>query len=70
MHVGGLSNFRMAFGSDTDFFRGKEWYVSAYEGGGSSAQIFSGGGYKFLHLAFEMHAGDSVIAWAQEIINE
>ena len=70
VHVGGLSNFRMAFGSDTDFFRGKEWYVSGYEGGGSSAQIFSGGGYKFLHLAFEMHAGDSVIAWAQGIINE
>ncbi len=60
----------MAFGSDTNFFRDREWYVSGFEGGGSSAQIFSGGGYTFLHLAFEMHAGDDVIGWAQDVVNE
>jgi len=69
-HVGGLQNFRSAFGSDTDFFRGKDWYVSAFEGGGSSAQVFDAGGYRFLHFAFEMHAGDDVIAWARGVIDE
>lgn len=69
-HVGGLSNFRMAFGSDTEFFRDKDWYVSAFEGGGSSAQVFDAGGYRFLHLAFEMHAGDDVIAWARGVIDD
>lgn len=67
-HVGGLVNFLTAFGSDTDFFRGKDWYVSGFEGGGSSAQVFEAGGYRFLHLAFEMHAGDDVIAWARQVI--
>ena len=70
IHVGGLNNFRMAFGSDTNFFRDQEWYVSGFEGGGSSAQVFSAGGYRFLHLAFEMQAGDHVIAWAQDVVNK
>ena len=70
MHVGGLSNFRSAFGSDTDFFRDKDWYLSGFEGGGSSAQVFSAGGYRFLHLAFEMQAGDDVVAWAEGVIDE
>ena len=69
-HVGGLDTFRSAFGSDTDFFRDKDWYVSDYEGGGSSAQVFDAGGYRFLHLAFEMHAGDDVIDWARGVIDE
>ena len=70
LHVGGLNNFRMAFGSDTDFFRDREWYVSGFEGGESSAQVFSAGGYEFLHLAFELQAGDDVIAWAQDVVDE
>jgi hypothetical protein len=69
-HVGGLASFRSAFGSDTDFFRDKDWYVGGYQGGGSSAQIFSAGGYRFLHFAFEMQAGDDVLAWAQGIIDQ
>ena len=69
MHVGGLNNFRGAFGSDTDFFRDKDWYVSGFEGGGSSAQVFTTGGYRFLHLALEMHAGDHVVEWAQGVID-
>lgn len=69
-HVGGLNNFRTAFGSNTEFFRDKDWYVSAFEGGGSSAQVFDTGGYRFLHLAFEMQAGDDVIAWAQGVIDD
>jgi hypothetical protein len=69
-HVGGLSNFRMVFGSDSEFFRDKDWYVSGYDGGGSSAQIFDVAGYRFLHFALEMHAGDDVIAWARGVVDD
>lgn len=68
-HVGGLDMFRSAFGSETQFFEGKDWYVDGYNGGASSAQIFEAGGYRFLHFAFEMHAGDQVLDWAQSIID-
>ena len=70
VHIGGLNNFRAAFGSGTDFFRDRDWYVSGFEGGGSSAQVFSAGGYRFLHLAFEMQAGNDVVAWARDVIDE
>lgn len=69
IHIGGLANFRSAFGSDTEFFAGKNWYIDGYQGGGSSAQLFTAGGYRFLHLAFEMQAGDAVLTWAQGIID-
>jgi hypothetical protein len=69
IHVGGLNNFRRVFGNDTDFFRDKDWYVDSHAGGGSSAQLFSAAGYEFLHLAFEMQAGDAVWEWAQKVIN-
>lgn len=69
LHLGGLSNFNRAFGSETEFFRDKDWYIDGYRGGGNSAQIFDGGGYRFLHFAFEMQAGDDVLAWAQSIID-
>jgi hypothetical protein len=35
----------------------------------SSAQIFSAGGRKFLHISLEMEAGDAAIAWAQGVID-
>ena len=69
VHIGGLDAFRSAFGSDTLFFRNKDWYISAFDGGSSSAQIFTAGGYRFLHLAFEMQAGDAVLAWAQDVLD-
>lgn len=68
-HIGGLESFKRALGSDSEFFRGKSWYVSAFEGGSSSAQIFEAGGYRFLHLAFEMQAGDQVLAWAERVLD-
>lgn len=68
LHVGGLDNFRSAFGADTNFFAGKPWYVANYNGGTSSAQTFSAGGYQFLHLALEMQPGDEVIAWAESVL--
>jgi len=68
-HIGGLTAFRAVFGSDSEFFRDKDWYVGAYENGGSSAQVFAGGGYEFLHLSLEMQAGDDVLAWARSVID-
>ena len=69
-HIGGLESFKRAFGSDGEFFRNKDWYVSAFDGGTSSAQVFAAGGYRFLHLALEMHAGDQVLAWAERVLDE
>ena len=68
LHVGGLDNFLSAFGEDSPFFADESWYVSAFKGGTSSAQIFEAGGYSFLHLALEMQAGDPVLEWARGVI--
>ena len=54
LHIGGLDNFRSAFGADSAFFRDQPWYVDHYAGGANSAQVFSGGGYEFLHIALQM----------------
>jgi len=69
-HVGGLTNFKRVFGSDSEFFQDKDWYISGYNGGSSSAQLFSSGGYRFLHLALEMQAGDAVLGWAQSVLDQ
>ena len=67
-HYGGLNNFRMVFGSDGQFFKDKDWYVDSFRGGANSAQVFSGGGFQFLHLALEMHSGPEVFAWAESVV--
>ncbi len=67
-HIGGLDNFRGVFGNDSEFFADEEWYVASFRGGANSAQIFSAGGYQFLHLALEMQPGDEVLAWAEQIV--
>lgn len=69
-HVGGYSTFNGIFGPESPYFKDKDWYVSSYNGGVNSAQIFEAGGYRFLHFSFEMQAGDDVLAWAQGVINE
>jgi hypothetical protein len=68
VHFGGLEAFKQAFGADSELFRGKDWYVAAFEGGASSAQVFTAGGYRFLNLALEMQAGDRVLAWAEQVL--
>jgi len=68
LHIGGLDNFRTVFGAQREFFAGKPWYVASRDGGTSSAQTFSAGGYTFLHLALEMSPSDEVIAWAAGVI--
>ena len=67
-HIGGLDNFRSAFGADTDFFRGKPWYVAHHKGGANSAQVFSAGGYEFLHFAIQMQAPDDVLEWMRGVM--
>ncbi|MEZ4279831.1 MAG: serine/threonine protein phosphatase [Myxococcota bacterium] len=70
LHVGGLDNFRSAFGDDKPFFKDKPWYVASYRGGANSAQLFEAGGYEFLHFALEMQAGDDVIAWVESVMKQ
>lgn len=68
LHIGGLDNFRSVFGADSAFFKGKDWYVASYHGGADSAQVFTAGGYTFLHLALEMQPDDDVLDWAAGVI--
>ncbi len=68
LHIGGLDNFRSAFGARSEFFRDKRWYVASYAGGASSAQVFEAAGYRFLHIALEMAASDEALTWAAEVI--
>lgn len=68
LHPGGLSNFRSVFGEYTPFFKDKEWYVSANDGGADSAQVFEAGGYKFLHIGLQFDAPDTSLAWAAKVI--
>lgn len=70
LHIGGLDNFRSVFGAESGFFRGRDWYVASHGGGTSSAQLFAGGGYTFLHIALEMSPADEVLAWAQSIMDQ
>ena len=68
LHVGGLNNFRSAFGEASDFFKNKPWYIDSHNGGANSAQRFSAGGYNFLHLTLEMQPGDEVISWVESVL--
>ncbi|RYE37355.1 MAG: serine/threonine protein phosphatase, partial [Hyphomicrobiales bacterium] len=68
LHPGGLSNFRAVFGEYTPFFKDKEWYVSANDGGADSAQVFEAGGYRFLHIGLQFDAPDTSLAWAAKVI--
>ncbi len=69
LHIGGFDNFRRVFGADTDFFRDRPWYVAHFRGGANSAQIFSAGGYDFLHIALEMQPGDDVLRWVELVLD-
>ncbi|MDG2004783.1 MAG: serine/threonine protein phosphatase [Novosphingobium sp.] len=70
LHAGGLDNFRSLFGADTPFFKDKDWYVASHDGGGDSAQIFTGGGYRFLHIGLQFDAPDASLEWAAQVIAE
>lgn len=67
-HAGGLDNFRSVFSDRSDFFRDKPWYVAAHDGGADSAQVFTAGGYRFLHIGLQFNAPDASLEWAAQVI--
>jgi hypothetical protein len=68
LHIGGLDNFRSVFGARSSFFAGQPWYVASYQEGTSSAQVFTAGGYTFLHIALQMSPNEGVLEWARSVI--
>lgn len=67
-HVGGLNGFRSAFASDSAFFKDQPWYVASHDGGADSAQVFTAGRCRFLHIGLRYHPPDASLAWAGEVI--
>lgn len=67
-HVGGLGNFQSIFSHESEFFRGQAWYVDSHDRGADSAQIFSAGGYRFLHIGLQFDAPDASLKWAVSVI--
>jgi hypothetical protein len=68
LHCGSLVNWTRNFGANTAFFKDKPWYVSSFRDGANSAQIFNGGGYRFLHLGMEMSPDGAVVDWAESVL--
>lgn len=67
-HAGGLRGFQSAFSDKSPFFAGRPWYVDAHDGGADSAQVFTAGQCRFLHIGLQYHAPDASLAWAAEVI--
>ena len=70
LHAGGLTNFKTVFSDKSDFFRGKDWYVASHDDGADSAQVFTAGGYRFLHIGLQFNAPDASLAWAASVIRQ
>lgn len=68
-HFGGLTEFTRAFGDQSEFFRDKPWYVDSNDNGADSAQIFTAGGYRFLHIGLQFSAPDSSLRWAERVMH-
>lgn len=69
IHVGGLTEWVRAFGSESEFFKDRSWYVAAHDGGADSAQIFEAGGYRFLHIGLQFAPSDASLRWAETVIH-
>jgi len=67
-HAGGLKGFQSAFSDSSPFFAGQPWYVGSHDGGADSAQIFTAGRCRLLHIGLQYHAPDASLAWAGEMI--
>lgn len=67
-HVGGLTGFQSAFSDRSQFFKGQPWYVASNDGGADSAQIFTAGQCRFLHIGLQYHAPDASLDWAAGVI--
>lgn len=69
-HFGGLDGFRSAFSDSSAFFRGQPWYIASNDGGADSAQVFSAGQCRLLHIGLQYDAPDSSLAWARRVIRQ
>lgn len=67
-HVGGLEGYLSAFSSESHLFKNKDWYVASHDGGADSAQIFTAGQCRFLHIGLQYHAPDASLAWASDVV--
>jgi len=70
LHAGGLRNFTSVFGNQSRFFKGKPWYVASHDNGADSAQIFTAGGYRFLHIGLQFDPPNASLAWAAAVIRK
>jgi hypothetical protein len=68
LHCGSLVNWTKTFGSGSEFFRDKPWYIASFRNGANSAQIFYGADRPFLHLGLEMAPDDEVLEWARSVL--
>lgn len=68
LHAGGLTNFKSVFSDQSSYFKGKSWYVASHDDGADSAQIFTAGGYRFLHIGLQFNAPNASLEWAAEIV--
>lgn len=68
LHVGGLTNFQSVFSDRSAFFKDRPWYVASHDGGADSAQVFTAGGYRFLHIGLQFDAPNASLAWAESVI--
>lgn len=50
-------------------YAGQSWYGGSSQNQRNHYQIFSGGGYQFLHITVEWESPDAGLAWAQSVIN-
>lgn len=67
-HLGGLTGFLSVFSDQSPLFQNRPWYVASHDGGVDSAQIFTAGECRFLHIGLQYHAPDASLAWAQDVI--
>lgn len=70
LHVGGLYNFINAFSEESEFFRNQAWYVGSHDHGADSAQLFTAGGYRFLHIGLQFDPPDASMAWAASMLRQ
>ena len=67
-HLGGLTGFQSAFADTSSFFAGQPWYVDSHDGGADSAQVFTAGQCRFLHIGLQYHAPHASLEWATAVI--
>lgn len=67
--LAGARAWNFYFGPQSRHFAGKAWYGGASSNGFNSFQTFTGGGKRFLHLSLEMEPPQSVLDWAQGVLD-